>query len=276
VFRYAICNELYRDWTFAQAFAHARDCGYEGIEIAPHTLGDFSERFGESRRDEVLSAAKASGLQVIGLHWLLAETSGLHWTADDAATRRHTAEYLARLTQLCADLGGRVMVLGSPRQRNLPERMSLRRGLDNAASVLEQLLPALAKYRIVLAIEPLGPEETNFLNTAEEVCELLRRFDSPWLRLHLDTKAMTTEARPIQEIIAGHKQWLAHFHANDPNRRGPGMGQLDFVPILRSLVEVHYAGWVSVEVFDESPGIDILARESIHNLKRDYAKAIAL
>ena len=48
----------------------------------------------------------------------------------------------------------------------------------------------------------------------------------------------------------------------------PGMGDIDFVPILAALNEVGYDGWVSVEVFDYDPGVEALARESIDYMKR--------
>src|SRR5262249_835706 len=115
---------------------------------------------------------------------------------------------------------------------------------------------------------PLAPAEGNFLNTAADAARLIARIGHPNCRLILDCKAMSSEAVPIPELIRTHAPILAHFHANDPNRQGPGFGELDFVPIFAALGEVDYRGWVSVEVFDYSPGIERLARESIDNMNR--------
>ena len=81
------------------------------------------------------------------------------------------------------------------------------------------------------------------------------------------------KARPIPGLIQRHAERLVHFHANDPNQQGPGFGQLDFVPIFAALREVDYRGWVSVEVFDYSPGAERLARESIRYMRDCLVKA---
>ncbi len=128
-------------------------------------------------------------------------------------------------------------------------------------------MPLFTELGVRLAVEPLGPEEGDFLLTADLAVQLIEMVDSPACRLHLDVKAMSTDDSPVEEIIRKHAAHLIHFHANDANRRGPGMGEIDFVPILKTLREISYDGWVCVEVFDYDPGVEALAKESIDYLK---------
>jgi len=264
--KFAVCNETFQDWPFDRAFAFAAECGYTGVEIAPFTIATYATEISAQKRAEVRCQADAAGLQVVGLHWLLAKTQGFYLTSPEAAVRRQTADYFGHLARLCAELGGKVMVLGSPQQRNLLPGVSPAQAMDYAAEVIGAALPALEENDVVLAVEPLGPLEGDFLVTTDEAIDLVQRLGSPHVRLHLDCKAMATESTPIPELIRRHHALLAHFHANDANRQGPGFGDLDFVPILAALGEVDYRGWVSVEVFDYTPGVERLARESIEYL----------
>jgi sugar phosphate isomerase/epimerase len=265
--KFAICNETFQDWPFERAFAFARECGYTGIEIAPFTLAVDAREITPQQRRETVRLAAENGLEVVGLHWLLAKTQGFHLTSPDADVRQRTAAYFRDLTRLCRDLGGTLMVLGSPLQRNLAEGVSGESGMEYAREVIEGFLPTLEECDVVLAVEPLGPSEGNFLLTAAEAVRLIEGVGSPYCRLHLDCKAMSSEPTPRPELIRQHAACLAHFHANDPNRQGPGFGELEFEPILSALGEVDYRGWVSVEVFDYAPGPERLARESIEYLE---------
>ena len=112
----AICNETFGPQPFDQAFATCRRLGYTGIEMAPFTLLPADDPFDvrkvpASQRAEVRRQAADAGLEVVGLHWLLAKTEGYYLTTPDAEVRRRTAEYIAELARLCSDLGGQIMVL---------------------------------------------------------------------------------------------------------------------------------------------------------------------
>jgi sugar phosphate isomerase/epimerase len=275
--KFAICNETFGDRSFADTFSTIAKLGYRGVEIAPFTFAPHDEPFDlfkvpAERILEMRAAADNAGLEIIGLHWLLAKTEGLYLTSPDPTVRRRTAEYLSKLAEVCADLGGKVLVLGSPKQRNLLPGVSQDDAMAYAVEVLHGAIGACAQYGVTIGIEPLGPMDGNFLLTAESGVKLVRMVDSPRCKLHLDVKAMSSEGKPIPEIIRHGRPWLIHFHANDPNLLGPGMGDVDFHPIFAALKETSYDGWISVEVFKYEPSSDEIARKSIEYMKRIEAE----
>jgi sugar phosphate isomerase/epimerase len=188
-------------------------------------------------------------------------------TSPDPEVRRRTAEYLGELARGCRDLGGNLMVFGSPQQRRVPPGASHQQAADYALDTFRRAAPAIADAGVRVCLEPLAPSEADFLTTSAEACELLDRIGHPNFVLHLDVKAMSSEAEPVPDLIRRHAARTGHFHANDPNRRGPGFGATDFRPIFRALRESGYAGWVSVEVFDYTPDPETIARESIRYMK---------
>lgn len=264
--KFAICNETFGDWKLADALKFARSTGYTGWEVAPFMLSDDIRSFGADERQQYRSEVEAAGLEIIGLHWLLAKTEGFYLTSEDDVVRQRTADYLSQLADLCGDLGGSVMVLGSPQQRNVPEGQSMESAMQCAADVLKAVTPALERNQVKIAVEPLGREEGNFLNHASDGRDLIDRVGHPNVQLHLDVKAMSDEGISIEQIIRDNADAMIHFHANDPNRRGPGMGEVDFKPIFQALRDVAYEGWTSVEVFDYTPGIETLVTESMKNM----------
>lgn len=266
--RFAICNETFVDWPLERVLPQAAACGYQGVELAPFTLAKLATDISAARRTAMRRQAERAGVELMGLHWLLAKTQGFYVTSPDAAVRRRTVAYLGELARLCADLGGKVLVFGSPKQRDLLPGVTRAQAMDYATEVFTALLPVLEQTGTVLALEPLAPRTSNFINTAAEGAELARRVGSPRCRLHLDCIALSTESTPLVELLRRHRDLLEHVHANDPNQLGPGMGQLDFVPIFRTLAEIGYRGWVSVEVFDYRPGGERIARASIDYMKK--------
>src|SRR5262249_51497358 len=160
--KFAICNEVFGDRQFADTFSTIRKLGYTGVEIAPFTLAPASVPFDvrkvpAERIVEMRTVAEDAGLEIIGLHWLLAKTEGFHVTSPDPDVRRQTAEYLRALVELCADLGGKVMVFGSPQQRNLAAGVSYSEGEAYAVEVLHGVMSACRDFGVTIALEPLGP-----------------------------------------------------------------------------------------------------------------------
>jgi len=275
--KFAICQELFEGWDWARQCRCAAETGYTGLEVAPFTLAPRITDVSADRRRELRTIAADHGVEICGLHWLLAKTEGLHLTTADNARRAATTRYLIELGQACGDLGGTVMVFGSPAQRNLEPGMSRDEAYANAAEVFRGVMPVLADRGVTICMEPLTPKETDFCNTCADACELIAMVDHPCFQLHQDVKAMLSEPTPMPELIAEHAAVTKHVHVNDSNLLGPGMGATDYHPIFRALAESRYDGWVSVEVFDYKPGAEHIARKSMtymQNILDDLARGV--
>lgn len=265
--KWAICNELFEGWDFPRVARFTAGLGYHGLEIAPFTLAEQVEDIPQAKRRELRTIAEDAGLAIAGLHWLLAKPEGLHLTHPEPAVRQRTLDHLRRLVDLCADLGGGVMVFGSPKQRSVLPGVSRDDAWKWAIEGFSGTGEAAAARGVTLCLEALPPDLTNLLNTNAEVRAMVAEVSHPSVQMMVDVKSMCAEPLPVPENLRTCRGLYRHVHANDANLRGPGFGAVDFRPILGELVREGFDGFVSVEVFDFSPDPETVARESLRYLK---------
>ncbi|MFH2131056.1 MAG: sugar phosphate isomerase/epimerase family protein [bacterium] len=267
--KYALCNEMFQEHAFADICAISGRLGYHGIEIAPFTLAEDARHITAAQRKETRGIAQDHGLRVVGLHWLFVGPKGLHMTTPDERTFEKTRDYLKVLIELCSDLGGQVLVIGSPGQRSLVDGQTREGAWKRAISLFGSVLPVARERNVTLCIEPLSPVETDFINTVAEGIQMVRELDHPCFKVHLDVKAMASESRPVASTIRSVQVAdIGHFHVNDPNLYGPGMGDLDYAPIAAAVNEIGWDRWLSVEVFKYDPSPEQIAEKSIACLKK--------
>jgi sugar phosphate isomerase/epimerase len=254
--RIALCNEVLGGMPLERQCEYAAALGYDGLEIAPFTLSEQPQMISTAEAGKIRSVVEASGLVVTGLHWLLVKPEGLSLTDPDAAVRVRTVDVMIRLTALCAELGGTVLVHGSPAQRQIAPGDTHAAALARVRDGLVQVAEAAAKANVIYCIEPLSRQQTALVNTIAEAAELVRSIDHSHLRTMIDCSAADlAETDTVAELI---DRWLptgliAHIQVNDTNRRGPGQGDMQFAPILAALLRNDYAGTIAVEPFDYFP-----------------------
>jgi len=267
--KFGICSEIFKDWNdIGRTVDYVKQCGYDGLEVAPFTLAPHVTDIPRAKREELARRAGEADLDILGIHWVFVGPEGVHLTHPDQAVRDFTAKYLVDLVHFCGDIGGQVLVFGSPKQRNVEEGVSHDQAFGYARAAFEGAMPACAERGVTICMEPLTHLETNFCQSAAETVGLIEAVDHPNFQLILDTKAMTFEAEGRPALIKKYAHLLRHYHANDENLEGPGFGEVDFGPIFAALKAIDYQGYVSVEVFKFDPGPEAIAEKSLAYMRQ--------
>ena len=274
-FKYAMCNESMAEFSWAEQCRIISDAGYEGIEIAAFTLvKEGVQEISPPQRKEMVSVMKDTGLECVGLHWLLAPPpEGLHFTTPDTAVRRKTVAYLDTLIDFCGDLGGSYMIFGSPKQRDT-RGISIEQAKKYFAEGLAAVADHAQQRGIEILVEPLGKRTTDVINTLAEASELIKRINHPAIQMIFDYNNTVDETEPFDVLLRKYYKNIHHVHIQEMGGKHLGTGNAvnDYVKAFQTLKDMRYNRWISLEVFDFTPGGRTIATESMRTLKQIEGK----
>lgn len=268
-FKLCICNEMFQGWTFSETCKASRCHGYGGLEIAPFTLSEDPASLPASERARLRATMQNEGVEFVGLHWLLSAPKGLHVTTPDRVVRERSWRYFARLIDLCADLGdGGVMVFGSGRQRGTTDGAAVPEATARLTAGLAEMAPLAEARGVTILLETLAPHLCDVVTSLAEAVQIVREIGSPAVQTMFDTHNAVAETVPHDELIRTHYDHIRHVHINEMDGGYPGTGDYDFRPVLVALKDLGYDRWISLEVFDLTPGAERIAQESYNYIRR--------
>ena len=276
-FKLAVCNELYEKTDFAASCRSLKKAGWQGIEIAPFTLRNDATTLPAERRKEVRNIIQSEGLEFVGLHWLTVGPTGLHVTTPDEAMRKHSWDFVRRLVDLCADLrhgdSGGVMVFGSPMQRKTTGGLSPQQATAHFIDGVRSITGHLEDLGVTLLVEALPSEQCDVIGSLDEAIKVVRAVNSPSVRSMFDSHNAIEETTPHAELVEKYWDFIRHIHINelDGSYVRPG-GGYDVKPVLQIAKDRKFDGWVSMEVFDFTPGAEKMVNESIAYLRDEIAR----
>jgi D-psicose/D-tagatose/L-ribulose 3-epimerase len=272
-FRHSICNESFEGWPFAGAARAIRKAGYTGIEIAPFTLADSPFEISPAQRREYRNIIESEGLTFVGLHWLMVSPKGLHVTTPDVGLRRRSWEHIRGLIDLSADLGpDGVMVFGSPKQRSATGGLTREQATRHFVEGLHTVVPDACRREVTVLVEALPIQQADVVQSLDEAAAIVREIGSPFVQTMFDVHNAIDEQEAHAALVDRHFDHIRHVHVNELDGRHCGAGNYDFKPVFEVLRRRNYAGWISLEAFDFSPGAERLANESLRHLESEIAQ----
>ena len=267
--KYAVCNELFGEMALGKVAATLRDAGYRGIEFAPYTVfGDFSPLAIRNAVTGIAGALAGEGLQFVGFHWLMVGPEPLHLTTTDESLRQRSLDHLRRLLDAAGELGGGVLILGSPKQRSTvagSDRATAIRKLSEGLALLGDHAMS-CKSRILM--EALDSSQTDVVNSLADAHALVEEIGSPGIGEMFDFHNVGDETEPWDRLLRKYRNAIAHIHINEMDGRAPGTGTSDYGPAFDVLRETRYRDWISMEIFEKPADPGETVRQALRFLSR--------
>lgn len=252
----------------AALFPAVAALGVAGIEVAPSRVWPGAgPSVGSAQVAVYRRAVQDAGMTIVGLHSLFFDRPDLGLFKPEA--RAATLDFLVDLSALCRDLGGRTLIWGGGRKRGA---ITQKDAVAESLRFLAELCPRIEDHGTCLCFEPLGPKDSDFVNSAFEAINIATTLSHPAFAVQLDAKALFENGEDNFATFVAAKSRLTHFHANQP-----GLGRLDQGPVDHRkmgefLRQIGYDGFVSIEqrLLNQSDPMSDL-RRSVAVLKECYA-----
>ncbi|MBB3047912.1 D-psicose/D-tagatose/L-ribulose 3-epimerase [Litorivivens lipolytica] len=173
-------------------------------------------------------------------------------THDDPAVRKNSLNYIRDTLRLCEQLG--VKILAGPAYSAVGKRRQIsaeqkKVEWERAVEGLTQAGKMAADHGVTMAIEPLNRFETDLINTAAQVKQLIRDIDLPSVKIHLDTFHMNIEEKSVLDAVRIAGDDLVYVDASESDRGAPGSGQVHWQELAQGLAEIGYRGDCIIESF---------------------------
>ena len=181
-------------------------------------------------------------------------------------------KYSRTALRRASEIGIKILVLGSSGSRSIPEGFSREEARKQFIDFLKRIAPDAEKNGVIVAIEPLQTEETNFINTVPEGAQIARETGSEYIAVIADLFHMARMKEPPEDIINSADK-LVHCHiAEVDERTAPGVKGDDFTPYLKALKSIKYDGRMSFECSWQDIGTQLpkaiqTMREQIQSIK---------
>jgi sugar phosphate isomerase/epimerase len=253
--RLSVQEQHLRGATVIEKWQHARQLGFDAIELRGAGDGRFAARLPELRE----AAAAGVPMPTVCVEML-------HFVGDfDKAKRADALIQMKSQLSVMAEIGGRLAMTPASYgmfSTRLPPFVPPRSPAEDAEVLLEAF-GALAAHAetegVVIALEPLNRYEDHMINTLAQAQALCTRIDSPALGIAADTYHMNIEEADPPHALAAAGPWIRHIQVSDSNRLEPGSGHIDWVATLQAIASIGYSGELAYECRLSGPVDEVLA-----------------
>ena len=268
----AFSTNAFKQTTLEAAIDAIAAIGYIGVELMADVPHAYPPDMPEERLARVRSQLSARKLTIsnINAFTLFAQGDTYHptWIEDDAALRAKRIEHTQNVIRMAAALGAKTISLqpGGP-QGYLNQTLAL----DRYEAGLRECLPLASAHNITLMIEP---EPGLIIQHSHECLAFLQRLDDPHLKMNADLGHFYCVGEDPAHVLRTCAPHIAHVHLEDIHDNHvhqhhiPGEGAMNWPDIFAALRDIHYVGWLTVELYPYESTAEESAKKAFDYLRK--------
>lgn len=253
--KYALCGGAYKGKNVIELLEKVAEHGFHGLEYLNwRSVPDVPE---------LLKAQERLGVGISAV-------CTTFFNLVDGSQQQKYLEALGETLAFCKTAGTRSIITQTGQEMI---GISREKQTNDMVETLKRCAALCEEAGVVLEVEPLNGlinHPGHFLQYSAESAEVIDRVGSPYIKLVFDVyHQQITEGNVIRNAVA-YKDRINHYHiADNPGRKQPGTGELNYVNILKAIKETGFDGFVGLEC-----GYTIDTDEALNQFKRDILRHV--
>ncbi len=223
-------------------FEKVAQLGYDAIEIAVEDPQQIdAEKVANALRKYNLTAVVCGAFG-----------TSRDLTSNDPAIHQECFDYIEACLKLC-NLWDTNFLAGpmysAVGKRRMLSPVDRKKEWDLAVKNVRIACEMAAQHHCQLAIEPINRFESDLVNSAADVCQLVKEINHPAAKISLDSFHMNIEEKNPLEAILQAGDNLIHMQISENHRGIPGTGITPWNDYATGLNKINYQGMISLESF---------------------------
>jgi len=242
--------------------------GISKLEVAPTKIIDTWDMCEDASAADTIQRT-LKNFQVESLQSVLFNKPNLELFGTQQV-REELRAHTMKVIDLASNLGARVIVWGSPKQR-----LTQGRPYEECFELARRFFKTIGDYahekNVTIGFEANAREYgCDFCYTALQAAELVRATASVGFRLHLDTANMHLENDDFDSILKAHEDILCHIQVSEPFLTGFNAPSVNHSMFAQHLSRIRYTGALSIEMRRQDETLRSIALAVAFTMKTYY------
>ncbi len=238
MFRYTYNTLVYGAEPIALGIERLARYGYDGVEL----VGELAD----AELPEIARELADKGVVASSIISIFTPERDI--VSSNPRIRRNAIDYVRHNVDAAEKLGASVVTFTPTACMKIKPEVEIAQEWAWAVEAGIETAQYANDRGVTIAVEPWNRYETYLINRVEQAAAFVDEVALAGIGVMADTFHMNLEEVDIAEAIRGVGSRLVHVHLADSNRAVPGVGHIDFRPIIQAIADVHYQGWVSYEL----------------------------